>query len=320
MSVVMITGGLGFVGSHVARELLKRGYDVVLMDVKNKEILIKDIKDKTKIVKKDITIPSQLVETVKTNDVDAIIHYAALLSSDAEANPKLAYKINFEGLWNVFETARKMDLNSVVFASSIAAYGAGVPQIVKEDTYTIPCTLYGISKQLGEMLGLWFYRKYGIEFVAFRYGSVIGPGRRDGGASAYSSLIIQKAAQGEPYVVNVPEDSKIPIVYVKDAADATLTAYEEIKNLKSRIYNLVSIFPSPKAKDIADSAKKHIPTIKITFKPDPKTTEIVRSWPRDLDITRAQNDFGWKPKYSSLDDLVRDFVNEVRKHPDIYTV
>ncbi len=320
MSVVMITGGMGFLGSHVAREFLKHDYEVVLTDVRVKRGLIKDIEEKVKIVESDITVPTQLNETVKENDVDAIIHYAALLSSEAEANPEQAFQVNFDGLWNVFEVARKNDLEAVIFASSIAAYGLGVPEIVKEETYTVPFTLYGISKQLGEMLGLWFYRKYGIEFAAFRYGSVIGPGRRNGGASAYSTLIIQKPAQTMPYVVNVPETARIPIVYVKDAAVATLTAYEKIRNLESRIYNLASIIPSPKAKDIAALVQKYLPNAKIAFKPDPKTTKIVESWPRDLDITRAHDDFGWKPKYSSLDALVKDFINDVRDRPDMYEI
>jgi nucleoside-diphosphate-sugar epimerase len=213
-----------------------------------------------------------------------------------------------------------MDLYAVIFASSIAAYGPNMPQTAKEDTYTIPYTLYGISKQLGEMLGLWFYRKYGVEFAAFRYGSVIGPGRRNGGASAYSTLIVQKPAQGEPYVVNVPKDSRIPIVYVKDVADATLVAYERIRNLKSRIYNLASLIPSSTANDIAETVRKYIPNARITFEPETKTSEIVKSWPRDLDTTRAQNELGWKPKYRFLDDLVADFVNEVSQHPSMYTI
>jgi len=320
VSVVLITGGMGFLGSYIAKELLRRDYDVVLLDTMVDGILTKDVRDKVKIFKGDITIPAQLAEAVKTYDVDTIMHYAALLSSAAEADPQRAYKINLEGLWNVFEVARVMDLDAVIFASSVAAYGLGLRQIVKENTYTIPHTLYGIFKNLGEMLGLWFYRKYGIKFVAFRYGSVIGPGRRDGGASAYSTLTIQKPAQGEPYVVNVPKDSKIPIVYVKDAADATLAAYEKIGNLKSRIYNLASIVPSPRAKDIADAVKKSVPSARITFKPDPKTTEIVKSWPIGLDITKAQNELGWKPKYSSLNVLVNDFVNEVRRRLDMYTI
>jgi len=125
MSVVLITGGTGFIGSHITRELLRHGHDVVLLDVMVNDTLIKDIENKVKIVKGDITIPTQLAEAVNTYDVDAIVHYAALKSSAAEKNPQLAYKINFEGLWNVFEIARAMDLNTVIFASSIAAYGPG---------------------------------------------------------------------------------------------------------------------------------------------------------------------------------------------------
>jgi len=320
MSVILITGGMGFIGSHLARELLRRGYDVVLLDVMVNETLIRDVKERVKIVRGDVTTPTQLVKTVKKHGVDAMFHCAALLSSAAEANPQLAYEVNFEGLWNVFEVARVMDLDAVIFASSVAAYGSDTPQTVREDVYTIPQTLYGISKQFGEMLGLWFHRRYGIDFAAFRYGSVIGPGRRDGGASAYSTLIIQKPAQEEPYVVNVSEDSRIPILYVKDAVDATLTAYEKIKGLKSRIYNLASLTPSPRAKDLVDAVKKRIPNAEVTFKPDARVTEIVRSWPRDFDVTRAQSEFNWGPKYSSLDSLVSDFINEVRQHQDMYKI
>ena len=102
--------------------------------------------------------------------------------------------------------------------------------------FTTPQTLYGVSKHFGEMLGLWFFKKYGIQFSALRYASIIGPGRMDGGGSAYSTLIVQKPAQGEPYEVNVPEDTAIPLVYVKDAADATVVIYEKIRELKNRIY------------------------------------------------------------------------------------
>jgi len=318
--MILITGGMGFIGSHLARELLRRKYDVVILDVSGHEKLIKDVEDEVKIVRGDITVREQVTAAVKKYGVDAIFHYAASLSSAAEADPQTAYKVNFDGLWNIFEAARVIDLKTVIFASSVAAYGSDAPQTVREDTYTLPQTLYGISKQFGEMLGLWFQRKYGVDFAAFRYGSVIGPGRQNGGASAYSTLIIQKSAQMEPYTVNVPEDSRIPLVYVKDAVDATLTAYEKISNLKSRIYNLTSLIPSPKAEDLVQAVKRHIPNAKIKFRPNAKVTEIVRSWPKDFDITRAESEFGWEPKYSSLDSLIIDFVNEVRQHPDIYKV
>lgn len=320
MSVVMITGGLGFLGPHITRELLRRGHDVVLLDIAVKSRGIEDIKEKITLVKGDVTEPTQLVEAVKDHGVEAVIHYAALLSTAAEANPHRAFRINFDGLWNVFEVARAMDLESVVFASSIAAYGPGIPETVKEDTYSIPQSLYGISKQLGEMLGLWFHSRYGIGFAALRYGTVLGPGRGNGGASAYCQLMIQKPSQGEPFVVNVPKYARIPVAFVDDIADATSTAFEKIKNLKTRIYNLASLMPSPTAEEIAFAVRTHIPDADITFKPDPLTTEIIESWPRNLDITRAQKELGWRPKHTSLEDLVGDFVATVRKYPNKYRI
>ena len=320
MTVVAITGGLGFLGSHLAREFLRRGHEVVLIDIATDQKSIGDIEERVRVARGDVSDYNQLEEAIRTHEVEAVVHYAALLSNAAEANPRRAYKVNFNGLWNVFEVARAMDLDSVIFASSIAAYGPGVPQTVKEDVYTIPQTLYGVSKQYGEMLGLWFQRRYGINFAAFRYGSVIGPGRRNGGASGYSTLMIQKPAQGEPFLVNVPEDSMIPMAYVKDVADATIAACERMKGLKTRIYNLASLSPSPTAKDIAEAVVRCIPDAKIAFEPEPQTTQIVESWPRNLDITRAGSELGWKPRYTSLDALVADFIADVRGSFEIFTV
>lgn len=320
MSTILITGGLGFIGSHVARAFLGKGYNVVLLDITTDKKLIRDIEDKVIVVRGDIANKEQLSKILKRYKPDTVIHYAALLSSAAESNPELGYSVNFSGLWNVYDSSRVADVNAIIFASSIAAYGPGVPEIVSEDTFTIPQTLYGISKQLGEMLGLWFYKKYGIQFAAPRYASVVGPGRRNGGASAYSTLLIQKPAQGDPYIVNVPKDAKIPLVYIKDVADVTIKVCENIKTLKSRIYNISSFHENPTALEIAKTVKKFIPEAKITFKPDPTITEIVKSWPRNVSLERIKSEVNWVPKYGSLDTLVNDFIKEVRNHPDMYYI
>jgi len=320
MSTVLITGGCGFVGSHLARFLLGHDYRVVLMDLAVNEKLVKDIKDKCIIVEGDVTNETQLTEILKRYSVDGLVHYAALLSSAAESNPHLGYKVDFEGVWNVYSAARAAEVESVIFASSTAAYGRQVSEKAKEDVYTIPETLYGISKQFGEMVGLWFYRKYGIQFAAFRYGSVIGPGRRNGGASAYSTLIVQKAAQGEPYEVNVRRTDAMPIAYIKDVVEVTTVAYENIRRLQDRIYNFASLDPSPTAEELVSAVKKHIPDSKITFRPDPVIADIVNSWPRSLDTTRAQKELNWEPKYSNLDSLIKDFMREVKEHPEMFHV
>jgi nucleoside-diphosphate-sugar epimerase len=322
MSSILITGGCGFLGSHLARALLKLDHNVILMDSHINEKLIQDIKSKSTIVTADITDILQLKKILKEYDVDGIVHYAALKSAAAESNPNHGYKVNFEGLWNTFDAARASEVGTIIFASSVAAYGSDVLEVssLRENIYSIPETLYGISKQYGEMLGLWFYKKFGIQFAALRYGPVIGPGREDGGASAYTTLIIQKPAQGDPIEINVRKSDQLPIAYIKDVVDVTRKTYENITKLKSRIYNIASLNPSPTAGELANTVKEFLPKANITFKPDPTTIDMVNTWPKNFNFTQIQNELQWKPKYDNLQVLIRDFIDEVKKHPSIYYI
>ncbi len=320
MWTVLITGGSGFIGSHIARSLVRAGYNVVIYDVVVNGKLIKDIRNDVVIVQGDVTDNTLLLETIRKYKVNAIMHYAALLSAATEKNPYQGFKVNFEGTWNVFNTAKTLGVKAIIFASSAAVYGSNIPEVVREDTYTVPETLYGISKQYGEMLGLWFYRRYSIDFAAFRYGSVIGPGRRNGGFSAYSTLIIQKAAQGENYVINVSEDTCLPIIYVKDAANLAIVALENISRLKSRIYNVAGLTPSPTAREIVNVVNKYVKNVYMEFKPDPLAVEVVKSWPKNMDCSRLERELNWRPRYSDLNLLVEDFINEVKANPEMFHI
>lgn len=320
MQTVLITGGSGFIGSHIARGLVRKGYNVVVYDVVVNDRLIKDVRDKVTVVQGDVVNTALLTETIRKHGVDVIMHYAALLSAAAERDPYRGFKVNFEGTWNIFSIAKALGVKTIVFASSAAVYGLNIPEVVREDTYTIPETLYGISKQYGEMLGLWFYRRYNVDFIAFRYGSVIGPGRRDGGFSAYSTLIIQKAAQGESYVVNVPEDARLPIVYIKDVVDLAILALENTSKLKSRVYNVAGLTPSPTAREMVDAVRNYVEDVDIVFKPDPLAVKVVRSWPKDMDCSRLRSELSWKPRYSDLHLLVEDFVKEVKANPEMFYI
>ncbi len=320
MSSFLVTGGCGFIGSWLARRLVSEGHEVVLYDVNTESRLVDDLRDKVRILRGSITDYERLRQAVRENKPDAIIHYAALLSSAAEREPRKGYEVNIASTWPLFEIAREADVDAVLFASSTAAYGPTKAQNYSEDLYAPPATIYGISKIVGELLGLWFYRTYGIQFAAFRYGSVIGPGRRNGGASSYTTLIIQKPAQGESYTASVDEETRMPIVYVKDAVDATLFVYGKIRTLgDERVFNVTSLTPSPTAGMMAQAVKKYIPEAQIGFNPLDDIMRIVRSWPRDIDITRLLS-LGWKPRYTDLNNLVEDFINEVRQRPQLFKI
>ena len=315
----MITGGSGFLGQWLAKSIIDSGDEVVLYDVrKNTSILGR--KEKQVVFQLGgIEQIEELERALKRYKPSVLIHYAALLSATAEADPTKGYSVNISSLWSLFEAARKNGVEEVVFASSTLAYGDDDAPTMKEFMYSPPVTLYGISKIYGEMLGSWYQRKYGIEFAALRYASVIGPGRGEGGATAYATLMFQKAAQGEPYVVRLPKDARIPIVYVKDAVDATLAVRKRISLLRERILNVVGLRRNPTAGELVASAKRVIPDARITFEPDEEMSRMIASSRRNMDMTRL-TELGWKPRFGNLDHLVSDFVEEVRTNPQQYRV
>jgi threonine 3-dehydrogenase len=312
----LITGGMGFIGTYLAHALLEKGEKVVLFDVVRSSPLIRDIKDKVKIVQGDVASWAEVMEVVKQYKIDGIYHTGALLSASAEEKPITAYQVNAGGTFNVLEAAKLFNVERVIYMSTIATYGPGVTQVVDENTIQMPISMYGVTKVFCERLGEYYYRKFGVDFRAVRLPSVIGPGRGPGGASAYSALMISEPALKRPYNVFVEEDVKMALLYIKDAVECLIRLYEtDNAKLKRRVFCIAGF--SPTAREICEAVKKALPKAEIQFKPDPALTEIVRSWPPYFDETKAREEWGWKPRYF-LEETVKDFIAEVQAHPDIY--
>lgn len=319
MATFLITGGGGFLGSWVARALLEQEHEVVILDTERRVSLLGDAANRVRFEKANISSPDEVARILKKVHPDTLIHYAALLSSAAENDAVLGYRTNIASTWPLFEAARAADVDSILFASSNAAYGPDAGEIAEERTYSIPSTIYGISKIFGELAGVWFSRKYGMGFAAFRYASVVGPGRRNGGASAYTTLLIQRPAQGDHIDADVRRSAKTPIVYVKDAVKATLMVRDNIKRLRHNVFNVCGLSPTPSAGEIADSVRRHVPDAKIRFVPKPEVVKIVNSWAKEASSERLSS-LGWKPEFPQLDPLVSDFVGEIRQNPKMYAV
>jgi len=304
----LITGGLGFIGSHLARKLVQRGEEVVLFDVIRSSNLVDDIKDEVKIVQGNLGNWAEVLDVVRKYRVDCIYHAGALLSASAEESPLAAYMVNANGTFYILEAARLFNVEKVVFSSTVATYGPGVPESVSDDTIQIPTTMYGVTKVFCERLGEYYHRKFGVNFRGLRFPSVIGPGRGGGGASAYSSLIVQEPAAGRPYKPYVDEAARIPLLYIKDAVQALISLEEaEEERLKRRVYNIQGF--SPSARDLADIVRSHLPGARIEFAPDHQMVEIVHSWPKELNDAQAREDWGWHARYT-LDEAVKDFITE----------
>lgn len=310
----LITGGLGFLGSHLARKLVEAGDDVVLFDVIRSSRLVEDIENDVRIVQGNLGNWAEVLDVVRKHKVNCIYHAGALLSASAEESPLAAYMVNANGTFYVLEAARLFNVEKVVFLSTVATYGPGVPEVVNDDTVQIPTTMYGVTKVFCERLGEYYHRKFGVNFRGVRLPSVIGPGRGGGGASAYSSLIVQLPAAGRPYKPYIDEAARMPLLYIKDAVQALVSLGEAAEErLKRRVYNIQGF--SPSARDLADIVRRYLPDARIEFEPDPEMVKIVHSWPKALDDRRAHEDWGWQAQYT-LDKAVKDFIDEfqARRH------
>ncbi len=306
----LITGGTGFLGSSLAQELVKEGESVVLFNRSaNRDSVPPSIVDKVLFARGDLSCWPEVLDVVNKHNINTIFHCGALLSESAEKFPFKAYEINTLGTWHILEAARLFDVEKILFASSIAAFGAHITDPVSNTAPQYPSTIYGVSKVSSERLGEYYNTKFNIDFRGVRFPSVIGPGRGPGGASAYSSLIFEKPVLGEPYTVYVEAHSCIPLLYIKDAVKALIKLKKADNNdLNYRMYNIAGF--SPTVDEIQKEIKKTIPEAMISIHPDEEMVRIVNSWPDALDDSEAQKDWGWKNDFD-IHNTILDFNSEL---------
>ncbi len=311
----LITGGLGFLGRALARKLVEMGEVVVLFDVVDEPKLEGHWKEEVTTIRGDIVHLPPILEALKAHEIDTIYHAGALLPPVSEQNLPAAFAVNVLGTLNVLEAARLYSVKNVIFVSTIATYGLGLPALVNEDLPQQPRNMYGTTKVCGERLGEQYHRRHGVNFRAVRFPPILGAARRDSAPSAFSYLAIREPAVGRPYTIYIERKDSIPVLYIKDAVQGliSLNASEESR-LKRRVYNIHGF--SLSAGDLAEMVKKHIPKAQISFQPDPAMMDIIRGWPI-LDDSRARQEWGWQPEYL-LEESVKDFISEVQANPFPY--
>ena len=186
-----------------------------------------DIGGKVTIVKGDVGNFSHVLDAVRSSRADIIYHLGAMLSLPSEQDPPAAFHANAMGTFHIFEAARLLDVKKVVFASSTATFGFDLPAIPIDDrTLQRPQTFYGACKLFGENMGRFYRRKYGIDYRCVRFPSIVGPGVRTPGSVQYTSWVIENAAKGIPFTIWVRPETRVPILYFKDAALAIIALAE----------------------------------------------------------------------------------------------
>lgn len=232
-----ITGGTGFIGSYIVRELLKQKQTIVIFD-KNSAALPADIKGKVKIIRGDILNFPVLLKAMQGTDY--VLHLAGFIFAAASVqDPLLTQKINIEGSANVFWAAHKCKAKRVVFSSSAAVYGNSKSIPYKESGETDCRSPYAVSKLAGEELAKMFYKTYGLEIVCLRYFNVYGPGQSPN--SPYAAVIAKFAdyiKNGNSFVIHGDGKQNRDFVFVKDIAKANILAAQKAK--AGEVYNVAS--------------------------------------------------------------------------------
>lgn len=305
---VLVVGANGQLGSVLTQALRQRfgeqrviATDIRMPVVRSGPFELLDILDR-----------NQLVRLVRKHRVTQIYHLAAILSAKGEQNPKMAWDVNINGLFNVLELACERRLK-LFFPSSIAVFGSHTPrQNTPQETIIHPETVYGISKAAGENWCQYYWLKYGVDVRSLRYPGVIGyesmPG---GGTTDYAVEIFHKAVQDEPYTCFLKPHTRLPMIYMPDAVRATLELMEApSEQIRVRTsYNLAGMSFTPA--ELSEAIRQHIPDLVVHYEPDFRQT-IAESWTETIDDTLARKDWGWKPNYE-LESMTADMIFHLRK-------
>lgn len=224
MQTSLVTGGAGFIGSHLVRALLERGDRVRVLDnfSTGKPENLAGLK--AEVITGDLCNPQQVMEAVR--EVEVIFHLAAFISvPQSLEDPQACFEVNVQGTLNLFEAARKVGVQRVVVASSAAVYGDSTNLPLKEDEPVRPLSPYGASKVVLEVYAGLYTRTFGLPVVVLRYFNAYGP--RQSIESQYAAVIpifIHRLQERLPPIINGDGTVKRDFTFVGDLVQANLIA------------------------------------------------------------------------------------------------
>eukprot|EP00106_Octopus_bimaculoides_P016592 XP_014784034.1 PREDICTED: L-threonine 3-dehydrogenase, mitochondrial-like isoform X2 [Octopus bimaculoides] len=179
---VLITGSLGQLGSGLAKVMRKKygKNNVIMSDIVKPD---KSVYNEGPFIYADILDYKNLQEIVVTHQIDSVVHFSALLSAIGESNFPLAMRVNIEGVHNILELCRQYGLK-LFLPSTIGAFGPDSPRNPTPDlTIQRPRTIYGVSKVHSELLGEYYYYKFGVDFRSLRFPGIISADSNPGGGT-----------------------------------------------------------------------------------------------------------------------------------------
>lgn len=314
MKKVFITGGAGFIGHNIVKELYGLGHEVAVYDsfatyfpeakneyLNNLRVRLGEIQDKAKIIRGEINNFALLLKSVKEFRPDVVIHLANIPVSIASNRfSKEAIEINLGGTVNIIDAVRSVDcVKRLVYASSSYVYGDFQYEPVDENHPFSPIDVYGATKVASEFLIRGIGKRFNLEYVIIRPSAVYGP---TGSNGAVSQIFLENAILGKPLKLNNGGAARLDFTYVTDTAHGFVLAATS-PTAANQIFNITR-GEGRSLKEFTEILKKYVPGLKVDevpqIEPIPKRGS--------LDISKAGKILGYQPKYS-LEDGIKEYYN-----------
>ena len=303
-NTVIVTGGSGFIGSHLVDRLVDQAKRVVVIDKARPSKLNKN----PKAVYKKIDIRDEAVVNVfKKEQPDLLFHLAAhILDRESMREPALNAQHNVIGALHAFEGMRRFGKGKVVFTSSCAVYGNQTTLPITEVVVPSPETPYGITKFVGEQYLRFYHRHHDIPFVALRLGNVYGPRQDSSAESGAISIFTSKLLRGEVATINNDGRTTRDYVYVQDVVSAHLMAAESsyvgVANIGTGV--------GTSTEDVFTSVRDAVGSQSVADR-DESVADLLTNI--RLDASLAKNQFGWEPQ-TRFEEGLQETVSWYRKH------
>ena len=305
---ILITGGGGFLGSRLAQALKARDPQakITLLDVTFPPGLTQQFS----CLAGDVASPEMIARALG-NDTDSVFHLAAVVSGGAEADFDLGYRVNLDGTRELLEACRKLAKPAkMVYASSVAAFGGQLPEVLDDSTTPTPQTSYGAQKVIGEYLVADWTRKGMLDGRSLRLPTVVvRPGKANLAASSFASGIIREPLNGVAAECPVPDTTGVWILSPKRVVEAFMHAHDLPASAwpSSRVVNLPGITLSVREMiDAMGRVAGREAVERVKFVADARIQGIVKTWPVRFRTERAQA-MGFRAD-TDFDSVVRDYL------------
>lgn len=298
---ILVTGGAGFIGSHIVDQYVAIGHDVAVVDdlADYGGGKLAHIPPGARFYPTDIRDSRALTLVFEREKPEVVNHQAAQASVKISTDdPALDAQVNVLGLLNVLEASRRSGARKVIFASSGATYGTPAQLPINEETAQRPESPYGITKLIAEHYLRYYASAYGLDFTAFRYGNVYGPRQDPNGEAGVIAIFTQRFLAGEPVRIDWDGEQAKDYVYVGDVARASVLALDRGSQGIFCLGTGTATSVNELYRQLAHVTGREVPIVHAPKRPGDVHLAC-------FDCALAERDLGWRPNVSLAEGLAQ---------------